>query len=861
MMHLTIISRAIRTSFAPSATVTPVLVAARTSGIAPLHVAFHSKDTTSTVQTDAYRAIFYEWDFGDVTAPTWAYGARGNQSSNTEYGPVVSHVFETPGTFTVTLTAYDGTSMVDKTVEITVADPNTAPEWNASFTGSITTTTLTVTAVASGTIGKGMWLTGVTTPCLITALGTGTGGTGTYTVATSQTFGSGAIVGSKTACIAMVGPFTGAPAGARQITGGDWSQVTALIAAGMRRILFKKGETITSAAQMTVAVTTGADPGMIGAFGTGAKPIIQATTGHSYSDSMLYLSSSTGAAMADWRVDGLEFNATLLTGPRALWGINLGGGLDQLTVINCVFRSITIAVANSLNLLDIYNNESHAGGEAHMWDQWAIVNCSNPDVVKGAGGVFTGSITGTTLTISAVSWGVLNWLTPGLGLSGTGVTGGTLVTAQLSGTTGGVGTYTVSISQTVGSTTLYGSTTDTHAYGLFLSFERGCVIGCDFNQQAVDIGQTRSSHTLRLLYGTDYYIAHNKLWNPGTTGHNLKMMSGDWEINQNDPSNINARTAPPGVQGTGDGVGFTGSISGSTLTISALDGSLLTGQGFTGLTGTRATIRCPGVAMYTYITAQLSGTTAGVGTYSLSTTPGTITSQHMVFGYARGPVTPARAGGYTRYGNCFDNDILGTANGWPVAAGPHSGGGEQNRVRDLIFDSNWVKYGVNGQRAFSLWASGISVRNNLIDVSVGTVGNDVGIYFGRRYTAADAELYSDDNEVYNNTVYRSGTGTGFAGVEIQTGCTNIRVKNLLTYAPGTTAPEVLRGQAPNVVGGNSANATTDPKFSGVLTAVAGWKITDGTSHTKDAGVDSAVWRDFYNATRATGSMDIGASEQ
>ena len=62
-----------------------------------------------------------------------------------------------------------------------------------SFTGSISGTTLTVTAVASGTITIGATVTGAgTTTCGITAFGTGTGLTGTYTVSISQTSASGA---------------------------------------------------------------------------------------------------------------------------------------------------------------------------------------------------------------------------------------------------------------------------------------------------------------------------------------------------------------------------------------------------------------------------------------------------------------------------------------------------------------------------------------------------------------------------------------------------------------------------------------------------------------------------------------------
>lgn len=58
----------------------------------------------------------------------------------------------------------------------------------------------------------------------------------------------------------------------------------------------------------------------------------------------------------------------------------------------------------------------------------------------------TGSISGTTLTVTALSSGVLS---VGDTVAGTGVASGTTVTAQVSGTPGGVGTYTVSASQTV----------------------------------------------------------------------------------------------------------------------------------------------------------------------------------------------------------------------------------------------------------------------------------------------------------------------------------------------------------------------------------------------------------------------------
>jgi hypothetical protein len=66
---------------------------------------------------------------------------------------------------------------------------------------------------------------------------------------------------------------------------------------------------------------------------------------------------------------------------------------------------------------------------------------------------FTGSIATTTLTVSAVSAGTIY---PSMQISGTGVTSGTRIVEQLTGTAGGTGTYTVSTSQTVTSTAMTG---------------------------------------------------------------------------------------------------------------------------------------------------------------------------------------------------------------------------------------------------------------------------------------------------------------------------------------------------------------------------------------------------------------------
>lgn len=71
-------------------------------------------------------------------------------------------------------------------------------------------------------------------------------------------------------------------------------------------------------------------------------------------------------------------------------------------------------------------------------------------LVPASAAAVTGAISGTTLTVSAVSSGTLS---VGQTISGSGVTAGTRIVALGTGS-GGIGTYTVSASQTVASTSI-----------------------------------------------------------------------------------------------------------------------------------------------------------------------------------------------------------------------------------------------------------------------------------------------------------------------------------------------------------------------------------------------------------------------
>ncbi|UOF78217.1 portal protein [Caudoviricetes sp.] len=125
------------------------------------------------------------------------------------------------------------------------------------------------------------------------------------------------------------------------------------------------------------------------------------------------------------------------------------------------------------------------------------------------GAVITGSISGTTLTVTAISQGAVSM---GQTLSGTGITAGTTIVGFLTGAGGNInetGTYTVNISQTVASTTI-------NAY-----YQRPLTIDSAF----VRIN-TNSNGQPVVNGGLDYPIAILNLENYESIG--LKTMSGPW---------------------------------------------------------------------------------------------------------------------------------------------------------------------------------------------------------------------------------------------------------------------------------------------------------------------------------------------
>lgn len=170
----------------------------------------------------------------------------------------------------------------------------------------------------------------------------------------------------------------------------------------------------------------------------------------------------------------------------------------------------------------------------------------------------TASIAGTTLTVTAVGAGSVQ---VGAILAGTGVTAGTQVLQQLTGTANGVGTYLVSASQSVGSGTITGS------YGTMTvsAVSAGALaVGQVVNGTGVTAGTTITALGTG-TGGTGTYIV-----SPSQTASSTTITAG--------PTTVT-------YDSTSGGFLFTGGTPGVAGTITYVAGALATSLKLTAATG------------------------------------------------------------------------------------------------------------------------------------------------------------------------------------------------------------------------------------------------------------------------------------
>jgi len=286
-----------------------VIPTSRLSGVAPLAVFFDTAGTTATATTRPFHDLEYRWSFGENPAvlaalpggANWANGSTKG-SRNLATGPVAAHVFEAPGTYTISLSATDGTHTVSNNcTQIVVLDPGLV------------------------------------------------------------------FAGAKTTCVAAaslpVQGVGGCPGGANTAQQSSFSTAISSYALTGTRLLFKRGDTF-SATSGSINKT---GPGIVGAYGTGALPVVNRTG----SSQILVLSSSTTPAIKDWRIMDLDFNGQSVKNGTNI-GIDAAGGINQVLILRMNIRNVYRGVSAYTSILDYWNNNGKPGHK--IFDEWAVVD-------------------------------------------------------------------------------------------------------------------------------------------------------------------------------------------------------------------------------------------------------------------------------------------------------------------------------------------------------------------------------------------------------------------------------------------------------------------------------------------------------
>ena len=282
-------------------------------------------------------------------------------------------------------------------------------------TGSISGTVLTVSAATSGTIELGQsinvvisGIAGVTLPTGITilSLGTGTGGIGTYNLSASATVPSNTLLG-----------FDGVVINPNSV----YIAVAGGLASDVAQAIFSKK--------------------MPGCGYTGN------TTQVAYDTSAPYVAPGMPYNVTYEIPSNIDvyFTVTILN--------NIGVPSNAATLIqNAILAAFNGTDGSPLARIGSTVQASrYVPGITSLgaWAQLEPIGIATSLTTPSA--MVAGSISGTTLTVTAITSGTL---ASGLLLSGIGVSNGTFILSQSSGTPGGIGTYAISIGQTVGSETI-----------------------------------------------------------------------------------------------------------------------------------------------------------------------------------------------------------------------------------------------------------------------------------------------------------------------------------------------------------------------------------------------------------------------
>ena len=238
----------------------------------------------------------------------------------------------------------------------------------------------------------------------------------------------------------------------------------------------------------------------------------------------LYVNSNAGTAANLVGGDGIEINTVDANTVISNTGVTANIAGDGISINHATGNSTISANARSIYGL-FYSTENQPDGSTTTAYPITLNNTaySQNVSVQNRTAVFTASIgaASTTMTVTAVTSGMIY---PGMILTGTGVTAGTQIVSQTSGTTGGAGVYVVSISQTTASTTITGTVASrllaalSGLYNIQISFQMVNTavsiydIDLWFRKNGVDVPESNSQFSVPNSHG-------------GVDGHNLGALN------------------------------------------------------------------------------------------------------------------------------------------------------------------------------------------------------------------------------------------------------------------------------------------------------------------------------------------------
>ena len=179
--------------------------------------------------------------------------------------------------------------------------------------------------------------------------------------------------------------------------------------------------------------------------------------------------------------------AAVPTGQQQLELKNVVGSIDTSSSVSGVQpyqETKVVSASGASQFLPVKTGERFFVSLTQPLGQLCSVQPGSGYTATPNGAVFTASIAGNVMTVSGVSQGTIY---PGMVISGTNVNANTTIISQLTGGAGGVGTYVVSVSKNVASTTINGTETyNSNAFGT-LAYPNDVSIGVSCSKKPYTI--------------------------------------------------------------------------------------------------------------------------------------------------------------------------------------------------------------------------------------------------------------------------------------------------------------------------------------------------------------------------------------